>query len=74
MSQSQVILTDTVSLVFEVMCFQITILRNVYLDASQNNTYVNDHFVFEAACKIVQDTIKHSQAEQRKYGEKRKTK
>lgn len=39
---------------------------------SQNNTYVNDHFVFEAACKIVQDTIKHSQAEQRKYGEKRK--
>lgn len=38
----------------------------------QNNTYVNDHFVFEAACKIVQDTIKHSQAEQRKYGEKRK--
>lgn len=29
---------------------------------------------FEAACKIVQDTIKHSQAEQRNYGEKRKTK
>lgn len=44
------------------------------LDVSQNNTYVNDHFVFEAACKIVQDTIKHSQAEQRKYGEKEKTK
>lgn len=33
---------------------------------------MNDHFVFEAACKIVQDTIKHSQAEQRKYGEKEK--
>lgn len=44
----------------------------IHLDVSQNNTYVNDHFVFEAACKIVQDTIKHSQAEQRKYGEKEK--
>lgn len=57
---------------------QRTILKTVgyltvhYLDVSQNNTYVNDHFVFEAACKIVQDTIKHSQAEQRKYGEKEK--
>lgn len=44
----------------------------LHFDVSQNNTYVNDHFVFEAACKIVQDTIKHSQAEQRKYVEKEK--